>query len=114
MRTKQVSVWFGDVALHAAVKARAEAEGRSVATVVEEALRGWLVAPMVVGEFAEMGRPASPEAPPVKKAAKGTPVAATKAETGPTVGRDCRSCGHELRKHEPHCILMGCACRKFR
>jgi hypothetical protein len=27
--------------------------------------------------------------------------------------RSCGSCGHEQRKHEPQCIMMGCTCRKF-
>jgi hypothetical protein len=34
--------------------------------------------------------------------------------TGPvTVPSVCRRCGHEARKHEPSCIMMGCPCRKF-
>lgn len=116
MRTKQVSVWLTDAALVARVRARAKTEQRTLAAVVEEALRGWLVAPLAVGELAEM-TPAPPpviqKGPPVMTAQTGTPVAAPRTKAELLAQAICRGCGHEQRTHEPHCILMGCPCRKF-
>jgi hypothetical protein len=98
MRRKQVAVWIADEALMATVRGRAEAEGLTVTRVVQELLRGWV------------GRSAVERAgPPPMKAAPGVT-----APTGPMAAPSvCRRCGHEARKHEPSCIMMGCPCRKF-
>jgi hypothetical protein len=96
MRTKQVAVWLTDGELVALVRARAKTEQRTLAAAVQEALRAWL---------AKGPPPVDPGRPPVVAAPKGPPVAAP--------GMACRRCGHEARKHEPACIMMGCPCRKL-
>jgi hypothetical protein len=85
-------VWLTDAELMALVRARAETEQRTIAAVVQDALRAWLVAPRLVEELGERAGP----------------------DPSRRVEAVCRQCGHEARKHEPHCIVMGCSCRKCR
>lgn len=101
---------IADDELFARVKASAARAKRTVQGHVEV-----LLAQALKVEFDEAGMLLDPVRPSTRET--GTPVAAV---TRPVTKADlmapmtaCRSCGHEARKHEPACVMMGCPCRKF-
>ena len=83
-------------ASEAAIRARAVAEGRSLVAVVDRLVsteavhsRSWPTSPPAI----------SAGAPALDPAAAAAAI--------------CRRCQHETRKHDPHCYVAGCACRRL-
>jgi hypothetical protein len=83
-KVAQASFWTTNLALAAAVKARAKHRGQTVSAALEEAFTAWL-----------SGAGATP--------AVGEPV----AEPG------CRRCGHRAGQHWARGCVVGCVCGRY-